>query len=58
MEVEKIIHMALDRKIINFDVSLLDSGGCSITIPKENLVPNLSYELYYKSIVNYIKRKT
>lgn len=58
IEVEKIIHMALDRKIINFDVSLLDTGGCSVTIPKENLVPNLSYELYYKSLVNYIKRKT
>jgi hypothetical protein len=57
-EVEKIIHKALDRKIINFDVSLLDSGGCSITIPKDKMVPNLSYDLYYKSLVNYIKRKT
>ena len=58
IEVEKIIHKALDRKIINFDVSLLDSGGCSITISKDKMVPNLSYDLYYKSLVNYIKRKT
>uniref|UniRef100_A0A6C0IEI2 Pyruvate carboxyltransferase domain-containing protein n=1 Tax=viral metagenome TaxID=1070528 RepID=A0A6C0IEI2_9ZZZZ len=58
IEVEKIIHKALDRKIINFDVSLLDSGGCSITITKDKLLPNLSYDLYYKSLVNYIKRKT
>lgn len=54
--VEKIIHKALDRKIINFDVSLLKSGGCSITINKDNLCPNLSYELYYRSLINYIEK--
>jgi hypothetical protein len=57
-EIEKIIHKALDRKIIHFDVSLLDTGGCSITLSQEQLVPNLSYELYYKSLVNYIKKNT
>ena len=57
-EIEKIIHKALDYKIINFDVSLLDSGGCSVTIDKNNLSPNLSYELYYKSLCNYIIKKS
>jgi len=57
-EIEKIIHKALDRKIIHFDVSLLDTGGCSITLSQEQLVPNLSYDLYYKSLVNYIKKNT
>jgi hydroxymethylglutaryl-CoA lyase len=52
--VEEIIHKALERGIINFDTSYLDTGGCSVTIKKENLKPNLSYELYYKSLVNYI----
>jgi hypothetical protein len=56
-EAEQIIHKALDRKIIDFDVSLLESGGCSVTMEKEKLAPNLSYELYYKSIVNYIETK-
>lgn len=55
--VEKIIHKALDRKIIDFDVSLLDTGGCSVTMDKGKLVPNLSYELYYKSLVNYMIKK-
>jgi isopropylmalate/homocitrate/citramalate synthase len=56
-EVEKIIHKALDRKIINFDVSLLDSGGCSVTMNKDKISPNLSYDLYYKSLCNYIMKK-
>ena len=55
--VEKIIHKALDRKIIEFDVSLLETGGCSVTMNKNQIVPNLSYELYYKSLVNYIEEK-
>jgi isopropylmalate/homocitrate/citramalate synthase len=56
-EVEKIIHRALDRKIINFDVSFLETGGCSVTMDKKNIVPNLSYELYYKALCNYIIKK-
>ena len=57
-EVEKIIHRALDYKIINFDVSALDSGGCSVTLNKNMIAPNLSYELYYKSLCNYIMQKS
>ena len=57
-EVEKIIHKALDYKIINFDVSTLDSGGCSVTMNKDMIAPNLSYELYYKSLCNYIMQKS
>jgi hypothetical protein len=55
--IEKIIHKALDYKITNFDVSLLETGGCSVTMKKENLAPNLSYDLYYKSLYNYIFKK-
>ena len=54
--VEKIIHKALDRRIIDFDVSLLETGGCSVTMNKNQIAPNLSYELYYKSLVNYIEK--
>lgn len=53
-EVENIIHKALDRKIVDYDVSILDTGGCSVTMEKKNLAPNLSYEQYYKFLVNYI----
>ena len=53
--VEKIIHKALDRRILDFDVSLLETGGCSVTMNKNQIAPNLSYELYYKSLVSYIE---
>lgn len=51
---EELIHTALKLGIIEFDVSLLNSGGCSVTINKKNLAPNLSYELFYKSLTNYL----
>jgi len=54
LEVEKIFHKALDRKINEFDVSILETGGCSVTIGKNKLAPNMSYEQYYKFLVNYI----
>lgn len=56
--VEEIVHKALDRKIIDFDVSLLESGGCSVTMNKENMMPNLTYDLYYKYLMNYIVNKS
>jgi hydroxymethylglutaryl-CoA lyase len=53
-EVEQIIHTALDFGITSFDVSVLKSGGCSVTMNKSDLAPNLSYELYYKSLATYL----
>lgn len=53
-EVEKIIHSALDFGITSFDVSSLESGGCSVTMDKSQLAPNLSYDLYYKSLATYL----
>lgn len=55
--VKQIIHKALDRKIINFDVSLLESGGCSVTMDENKLTPNLSYDLYFESLLEYINKK-
>ncbi len=53
-EVEKIIHTALDFGINSFDVSVLKSEGCLLTIKETDLAPNLSYELYYKSLATYL----
>ena len=55
--VKQIIHLALSKKIINFDVSILETGGCSVTMDKNLLAPNLSYNLYYESLVDYIEKK-
>jgi isopropylmalate/homocitrate/citramalate synthase len=52
--IEKIIHKALEYKIFQFDVSVLEYGGCSVTMKPDDLSPNLSYELYYKALYSYI----
>ena len=44
----------MNNGLRSFDVSALKSGGCSVTINKSKLAPNLSYELYYKSLATYI----
>jgi len=56
--VEQIIHKALDFKINQFDVSNIKTGGCSVTISKENLAANLSYDLFYKALCKYIFKKS
>ncbi len=55
--VQQIFSSALDRNISEFDVSLLESGGCSVTMGSKTK-PNLSYELYYKFLTDYIIQKT
>jgi hypothetical protein len=54
--VEELIQMALARKITVFDVSVLETGGCSVTMNKSQLASNLSYDLYYKALANYIEK--
>ena len=53
-EVEKIVHTAIDYGIEEFDVSNLITGGCSVTMERNNLTPNMSYEQYYKFLTNYL----
>ena len=53
LEVEKLVHLALDYGINEFDVSLIKSGGCSITMNKNQIAPNMSYEQLYKFISSY-----
>jgi hydroxymethylglutaryl-CoA lyase len=53
-EVEKIVHTAIDYGIEEFDVSELKTGGCSVTMDKNKLAPNMSYEQYYKFLTNYL----
>lgn len=54
-ELTKIIYHSLDNNIIRFDVSVLESGGCSITLPSSKLLPNLSYELFNKIYSKYVE---
>lgn len=52
--VQELVHIALDNGISEFDVSALSSGGCSVTMDENKLAPNMSYEQYYKFLMNYM----
>lgn len=53
-EVEKIVHTAIEYGINEFDVSDLKTGGCSVTMDREKIAPNMSYEQYYRFLTNYL----
>jgi len=54
---EEIVYYALDNKINEFDVSLLNFGGCSVTMDQNKLLPNMTYKQYYRFLSNYIINK-
>jgi len=53
-QAEEIFHFAIDNGIVNFDVSELTTGGCSVTMNNNELKPNMSYQQYYKFLTNYL----
>jgi isopropylmalate/homocitrate/citramalate synthase len=52
--VEQIVHTAIDYGIKEFDVSDLNTGGCSITMDNNKLAPNMNYEQYFRFLTNYL----
>lgn len=54
-EVKQIINHSLHNDINRFDVSIIESGGCSVTMPASKLSPNMSYELLYSIMNSYNK---
>jgi hypothetical protein len=54
---EKIIHYCFTKNLNKFDISMLDTGGCPVTMNSEQLSPNLSYDMFYKIIDKYIEKK-
>jgi hydroxymethylglutaryl-CoA lyase len=55
--VKQILFYSLDNNINRFDVSLLETGGCSLTLPSSKLLPNLSYELFNDLYSKYLMTK-
>jgi len=53
---EKIIFYCFYKKLNKFDVSLLETGGCSITMTPEKLNPNMTYDVFYRILDKYINR--
>jgi hydroxymethylglutaryl-CoA lyase len=54
--VQKILFYCFENKINKFDVSLIETGGCSVTI-KEEYLPNLSYDSFYQILDEYLESK-
>ena len=53
---EKIMYYCFSKKLSRFDVSLLETGGCSVTMTPEKLRPNMTYDVFYRILDKYINR--
>lgn len=54
--IQEILFYAFSKNINKFDVSSLETGGCSVTM-KQGLTTNLTYEMFYKTLLRYADRK-
>jgi len=52
-----IIHYCFSKNLNKFDISMLDTGGCSVTMNPDKLRPNMSYDLFYSIVNRYIEIK-
>ena len=52
--VEQILKFCFQNDLNKFDVSTLETGGCSVTMNRDQLLPNLSYELFYSILHKYM----
>jgi hypothetical protein len=55
--VEQILKFCWQNDLNKFDVSTLETGGCSVTMNRDQLLPNLSYELFYSILHKYMVNK-
>ena len=52
--IRRILWYSFDKNVNRFDVSMVETGGCSVTMRKDKLLPNLSYDLFYRILDRYI----
>ena len=56
--VHKILWYCFSKGINSFDVSILDTGGCSVTMPKHcGNLRNLDYDTLFSSFMRYLEFK-
>lgn len=53
-EIKNILYYCFQKGVHKFDVSALETGGCSVTMG-HNVRPNLSYDLFYDVVDNYLR---
>lgn len=51
---ERILRYCFRNGIRRFDVSMMESGGCSVTMNRDKLLANLSYEQFYTILNKHI----
>lgn len=53
--IRKILWHSFQKQIRKFDVSMVETGGCSVTMRPDQRLPNLSYDLFYHYLEQYIE---
>jgi hydroxymethylglutaryl-CoA lyase len=53
--IRQILWYSFQKQIRKFDVSMVETGGCSVTMRPDQRLPNLSYELFYHYLERYIE---
>jgi hydroxymethylglutaryl-CoA lyase len=56
--IENLLHICFKYNITKFDVAMIDTGGCSVTMDSSKLASNLSYDLFYDVYNRYILEGT
>jgi isopropylmalate/homocitrate/citramalate synthase len=51
--VKEILKFSFYKKINKFDVSMLETGGCTMTLKPEERLANLSYSLFYEALKEF-----
>ena len=52
--IENLLHVCFKYNITKYDVSMIDTGGCSVTMKPDELRSNLTYDLFYDIYNRYI----
>jgi len=53
--IRRILWYSFDKNVNKFDVSMVETGGCSVTMSRDKLLPNLSYDLFHRILDRYIQ---
>ena len=52
-EAKRALFACFQRGITRFDVSTISEGGCSVSMDRSRLKPNLTYEFFYAALEEY-----
>lgn len=56
-ELRDILFYCFDNGINKFDISIMESGGCNVSMSGKNNLPNLNYTTFYDILTKYMERE-